>query len=153
MLTLHGRVAVVSGGAGAIGAAICLRLLECGAIVYSLDQAGRTPPEGAIQIACNVTDEAAVAAAVLEVDRRSGRLDILVHAAGITRDARLWKARTTPMTASLPGDIRQRAVDESALARLGEPDDVARATVFLVSDLARHVTGQVLRVDGGQLIG
>ena len=46
-----------------------------------------------------------------------------------------------------------RALDESALGRIGEPDDVARAVLFLATDWARHVTGQVLRVDGGQLIG
>jgi NAD(P)-dependent dehydrogenase (short-subunit alcohol dehydrogenase family) len=39
------------------------------------------------------------------------------------------------------------------LGRVGAPDDVARAVLFLVSDFSRHVTGQVLRVDGGQLIG
>ena len=59
----------------------------------------------------------------------------------------------TPMTANLPEDVRQRAIEESALGRLGEPDDVATATVFLVTELGRHITGQVLRVDGGQLIG
>ena len=189
-------------------------------------------------IACDVSDEAAVAAALAGIDRAAGRLDIVVHAAGITRDARLWKAsandwnlvlstnltsafhllhaavpimrrsgsgsivlissingergkigqssyaaskaglnalaRTaarelgafgirvnavapgwidTPMTAGVPADIRQRAQDESPLGRLGEPDDVARAVVFLASALGRHITGQVLRVDGGQLIG
>ncbi len=59
----------------------------------------------------------------------------------------------TPMTAQVPAEIRQRALDESPLGRLGEPDDVARAAVFLAGDLGRHITGQVLRVDGGQLIG
>jgi acetoacetyl-CoA reductase/3-oxoacyl-[acyl-carrier protein] reductase len=58
----------------------------------------------------------------------------------------------TPLTAGLSDDLRRRALDESALGRLGTPDDVAGAVLFLCSDLARHVTGQVLRVDGGQLI-
>jgi 3-oxoacyl-[acyl-carrier protein] reductase len=43
-------------------------------------------------------------------------------------------------------------VEESALGRLGAPEDVARACLFLVSPLARYIKGQVLRVDGGQLI-
>jgi 3-oxoacyl-[acyl-carrier protein] reductase len=59
---------------------------------------------------------------------------------------------TTPMTASLDPAHLARAVEESALGRAGEPGDVAGAVLFLCSDLARHVTGQVLRVDGGQLM-
>jgi 3-oxoacyl-[acyl-carrier protein] reductase len=57
----------------------------------------------------------------------------------------------TPMTAGLPAEVRRRAIEETALGRAGTPEDVADATLFLLSDLARHVTGQVLRVDGGQL--
>jgi 3-oxoacyl-[acyl-carrier protein] reductase len=57
----------------------------------------------------------------------------------------------TPMTAGLPDEVRQRAQAETALGRLGRPEDVARAVLFLSSALAGHVTGQVLRVDGGQL--
>ena len=58
----------------------------------------------------------------------------------------------TAMTASLPESIRAQAVGETVLGRLGQPSDVAGAVLFLCSELAHHVTGQVLRVDGGQLI-
>ena len=58
----------------------------------------------------------------------------------------------TPMTAALPEDVRRKAVEETALGRMGSPEDVAAAALFLVSAMARHVTGQVLRVDGGQLM-
>lgn len=57
----------------------------------------------------------------------------------------------TRMTATLPDEHRQRALAETALQRLGTPEDVAGAVLFLCSPLAAHVTGQVLRVDGGQL--
>ncbi len=57
----------------------------------------------------------------------------------------------TAMTAGLPEGVVQRAVDESALGRIGEPEDVAAAVAFFCSDPARHVTGTVLQVDGGQL--
>ena len=58
----------------------------------------------------------------------------------------------TPMTAALAEPHRARALEETALGRIGRPEDVAAAVLFLCSDLARHVTGQVLRVDGGQLM-
>jgi len=58
----------------------------------------------------------------------------------------------TEMTRRLPENVVQAAAGEAALGRIGEPDDVARAVLFLASEAARHITGQVLRVDGGQLI-
>ncbi len=58
----------------------------------------------------------------------------------------------TPLTAALPGEVVQRAVDESALGRIAAPEDIADAVTFLCSARARHVTGAVLRVDGGQNI-
>jgi NAD(P)-dependent dehydrogenase (short-subunit alcohol dehydrogenase family) len=39
------------------------------------------------------------------------------------------------------------------LDRIGEPEDVASAILFMASEAARHVTGQVLVVDGGETIG
>jgi NAD(P)-dependent dehydrogenase (short-subunit alcohol dehydrogenase family) len=59
----------------------------------------------------------------------------------------------TPMTANMPDEARRKAIDETVLGKPGRPDDVANAALFLVSSMSGHVTGQVLRVDGGQLIG
>jgi 3-oxoacyl-[acyl-carrier protein] reductase len=56
----------------------------------------------------------------------------------------------TPLVERLSDKARERAVEESALGRMGEPEDVAQAVAFLCSERARHVTGVVLRVDGGQ---
>jgi len=58
----------------------------------------------------------------------------------------------TRMTASVPESVRRHELEISPLGRLGEPDDVARVVLFLGSDLSRHVNGQVLRVDGGQVM-
>ena len=57
---------------------------------------------------------------------------------------------TTPMTAQLPAEVVEAAVRESVLGRVGTPEDCAAAIVFLCSAPARHVTGAVLHVDGGQ---
>jgi 3-oxoacyl-[acyl-carrier protein] reductase len=38
------------------------------------------------------------------------------------------------------------------LGRLGTPEEVAHVVTFLCSDLARHITGEVIKVDGGQYI-
>ena len=57
----------------------------------------------------------------------------------------------TDMTSRLPREALDRAVEETALGHLGKPDDVAGAVLYLASAMSRHVTGQVLRVDGGQL--
>lgn len=58
----------------------------------------------------------------------------------------------TGMTDRLPPDIVDVALAETALGRLGEPEDVARVVRFLCSDAARHITGAVIRVDGGQYL-
>ena len=236
-ISLDGKVALVTGGAGGIGSAACRLLRSAGAAVASADLPGQTPPEGVFALDCDLREHAAVPRLFEDFRGRFDRLDILVHAAGIARDAVLWKlepaawsevlrvnldaaflmlheavpvmrdrgsgsvvlissingergkfgqasytaskagliglARTaarelgrfgirvnvvspgmieTGMTAGLTAEIREQALGETVLGRLGEPEDVAGAVLFLASDLSRHVTGQVLRVDGGQLM-
>jgi len=56
----------------------------------------------------------------------------------------------TEMAAQLPPEFRQAALRETVLGRLAEPADIAHMVAFLCSDFARHVTGQVIPVDGGQ---
>jgi 3-oxoacyl-[acyl-carrier protein] reductase len=58
----------------------------------------------------------------------------------------------TDLTRRLPPEVMARATGEAALGRLGAPEDCADAVLFLCSDRARHVTGTVLQVDGGQHI-
>jgi 3-oxoacyl-[acyl-carrier protein] reductase len=58
----------------------------------------------------------------------------------------------TEMAQSIPKEYLDAARDESVLGRLANPEDVARVVTFLCSEAARHVTGEVVRVDGGQYI-
>ncbi|MBX5481675.1 MAG: 3-oxoacyl-[acyl-carrier-protein] reductase [Myxococcaceae bacterium] len=55
----------------------------------------------------------------------------------------------TDMTAHLPEDTRAKMMEAIPLARLGTPEDVANAVLFLASDAAAYVTGEVLKVNGG----
>ncbi len=55
----------------------------------------------------------------------------------------------TPMTDKLPENIRQEYKDSIPLGRFGEVEDIADLAVFLASDEAKYITGQVINVDGG----
>jgi len=59
----------------------------------------------------------------------------------------------TRLTRSLPEEARRRRVERIPLGRFGQPDDVARAALFLASDDASYITGHTLAVDGGYLAG
>jgi len=59
----------------------------------------------------------------------------------------------TPMTRSIPREALQRAIARTPLGRMGLPQDVAAAVRFLCSEESGFVTGVVLPVDGGQLLG
>jgi 3-oxoacyl-[acyl-carrier protein] reductase len=58
----------------------------------------------------------------------------------------------TPLTAALPNDVLDQARREILLGGFGKPSDIGNAVLFLASPLASHITGQVIVVDGGQLI-
>lgn len=52
---------------------------------------------------------------------------------------------------ALPAPLRQKIMDEAALKRIGQPEDIAKAVLFFIRD-ADYITGQVLAVDGGRLL-
>ena len=56
---------------------------------------------------------------------------------------------TTEMTDSLPEELKEAMLKQIPLAKLGQPEDVAKAVVFFASDQANYITGQTLHIDGG----
>ena len=55
----------------------------------------------------------------------------------------------TPMTDILPEKAKEKLLDNIPMAKMGNPDDVANAAVFLASDEAGYITGQTIHVNGG----
>ena len=58
----------------------------------------------------------------------------------------------TDMTAALPDEAKAAMLGGVSLGRPGRPEDIAGAVLFLASDLAGYITGQVLAVDGGMTV-
>ena len=58
----------------------------------------------------------------------------------------------TDMTSSLPEAAREGILTQTPLGRIGRPEEVAAAVLFLASDEAGYITGQVLRVNGGMYV-
>ena len=58
----------------------------------------------------------------------------------------------TEMALALPEEFLAKAKEESVLPELALPEDIANAVIFLLSDAARMITGEVIKVDAGQYI-
>lgn len=87
------------------------------------------------------TSKFAVNGMTRSLARELGRDNIRVNAVapGVTR---------TDMVTNLPQEIVQRVCAPIPLGRMGEPEEVANAFLFLASDLASYITGEILQVDG-----
>lgn len=58
----------------------------------------------------------------------------------------------TDMTNSLPEKVKEEMLKNIPLGHIGSPDDIAHAVIFLASEKANYITGQVLKVDGGMVM-
>jgi NAD(P)-dependent dehydrogenase (short-subunit alcohol dehydrogenase family) len=107
----NGKVALITGGAHGIGAGISQRLLHDGftVVVADIDAAH---PEGArdahslVSLRMNVADEESVAAGFQDIEKRFGRLDVLVNSAGILGQA----AGEPPTVENTPLSVWQRVL-------------------------------------------
>ncbi len=71
---------------------------------------------------------------------------------GITANAIAPGFIRSDMTDVLPDKVKETMLAGIPLGRAGEPEDVAKAALFLASDQAAYITGQVLTVDGGMVM-
>ena len=127
VLSLEGRVALVTGAARGIGAATALALAEAGARVALVDRDGegieRTADaigragSDALAIPADVTDAPAMERAVDTVVAEWGRLDVLVNNAGIVRDATLGKVSDDDWAATLDVNLRGTMIGTRAALR------------------------------------
>jgi 3-oxoacyl-[acyl-carrier protein] reductase len=58
----------------------------------------------------------------------------------------------TDMMEKIPAEFKNAALSETVLGRFATPEDVAELVCFLSSDRSRHITGEVIKIDGGQYI-
>jgi NAD(P)-dependent dehydrogenase (short-subunit alcohol dehydrogenase family) len=178
-MRLREKVCLITGGAAGIGRATAAKFAGEGARVVIGDlgeaagqEAVASPGEAAAFFRVNVVDRPAVQAWVDAVVDEYGRIDVLVNNAGITRDAQLVKFKdgelgrygirvnavapgfiATEMTDAMPEKVLDNMRGHTPLRRMGRPEDVANAYAFLASDEASFISGAVLRVDGGIVIG
>jgi 3-oxoacyl-[acyl-carrier protein] reductase len=74
--------------------------------------------------------------------RELARYNITVNAIA----AGLFK---TAMSDKMPEDMKQKAIDEIPLKRMGESWELAKLATFLVSDNSAYITGQIISINGG----
>lgn len=58
----------------------------------------------------------------------------------------------TEMMRALPEEVKQKSLADIVLGRMGQPEEVAWLVTFLCSEKGRHITGECIKVDGGQYI-
>lgn len=75
-----------------------------------------------------------------------------VGPSGITVNAIAPGFIDTDMNSSLDGDTRAAIIDETPIGRVGEPCDVASAALFLASDAASFITGEIMNLSGGFVV-
>jgi 3-oxoacyl-[acyl-carrier protein] reductase len=118
--SLDGKRALVTGAANGIGRATALALAQAGATVIGLDL--RATEVGAVRVlACDLTEESQIVAAVAEAAARLGEFDILVNNAGIMQEASLVETSAAMIDRTFAVNVRGTILTtREALRHLGE---------------------------------
>jgi NAD(P)-dependent dehydrogenase (short-subunit alcohol dehydrogenase family) len=176
---LEGKIALITGGGSGIGRAAAVAFAREGARVVVADVDGASAnataallPADSLGVACDVSHAAEAESVVQRVVGLVGGGNTAYVASkhgvlGLTRRAAVEYGRHgIRVNAVCPGSIRTpmlerllqavpereaRLTDEAPLGRLGRPEEVAEAVVWLCSDSASFVTGHGLVIDGGYL--
>jgi 3-oxoacyl-[acyl-carrier protein] reductase len=109
------------------------------------------------------------ATSVVGLDGNFGQTNYVATKAGVVGMTRVWARELgrygirvnavapgfimTEMTAKMPEKVLDTMKGHTPLGRMGQPEDIANAYAFLASDEASFISGAVLRVDGGIVIG
>ena len=109
------------------------------------------------------------ATSVVGLDGNFGQTNYVATKAGVVGMTKVWARELgrynirvnavapgftlTEMVLQMPKDILEKMAARAPLGRMGEPRDIANAYLFLASDEASFISGTVLRVDGGIMIG
>ena len=86
------------------------------------------------------------------IERITPALAVELGPQGIRVNAVAPGTTQTPMTDALPTEMTQAMVAQTPLGRIGQPEDIAKAVLFLASDDASWITGQVLQSSGGLML-
>ncbi len=106
---------------------------------------------------------------VVGIDGNFGQTNYVAAKAGVIGMTKVWARELgrygirvnavapgftmTAIISSMPQKIVDGMVERTPLQRMGQPEDIANAYLFLASDEASFITGEVLRVDGGLVVG
>jgi NAD(P)-dependent dehydrogenase (short-subunit alcohol dehydrogenase family) len=137
--SLAGRVALVTGCTGGIGSVISAALVEAGATVIGADMGDGSGFASGSYIRLDVTDEADWQAAIAQVEKDHGRLDILVHVAGIVVVEKLvnttleqWRKQ---MAVNVDGPFLGTKAAADLMARTGA-ETPHGASIIVISSVA-----------------